>query len=184
MSTQNHSFKSRFIRRFVVNFLYISLLSQPVLLLAHDKVLGAGTNNNKALGEFGWTLITSVKFSIPVDDQGFHNCAVTASADVDFSGPTNIENKYIFVLSRNGFPPSNSISERTVELADSLGVDDPDSKPVSTTLTFSSLKWDNGLNSQGTGPGGNHEFRFYAKALPGSSATEVLDASMSVVCMD
>ena len=105
----------------------------------------------------------------------------TASGDMDHpGGAAGVENQYLFVLTRNDANPFlNTGSERLLELVDNANINDPDSKPVSTTQHFTNLTRANGVN--GTG---QHVFRFLGrKANAGTLTGDVLDASLSVICV-
>jgi hypothetical protein len=98
-----------------------------------------------------------------------HNCVVTASAGTFFGGgDPGTGGRYIFDLTRNGV--SAPASARTVDFVDTIGVNDPNNKPVATNLTFLGLS-------------GTHTFSFYArKSTSGSATLTVTESAISVVC--
>jgi hypothetical protein len=83
-------------------------------------------------------------------------------------------NSYRFVLSANNNPVTNTGSERTLSLINNAApVNDPDSKPVSTTQWFV---------FSGTLP---RTIYFLGRKFNASDAdADVLDASLTVVCTD
>jgi hypothetical protein len=59
-------------------------------------------------------------------------------------------------------------------------VNDPNSEPVATTLHFTNLTNDNGLNGTGA-----HTFYFLGRKIEaGDADASVEDASLSVMCLD
>lgn len=150
-------------------------------LLANNFVTGASNNGNVLLdSDNNWDTIRSVTVTIPSNDGASHGCVVSASADMENRGG-GIENKYRFVITHNDdSPDTDTGSERILELADNSGVDDPDSKPVSTTRHFTGLTNDNGING-----GGGHTFYFLGRKAEAVDAdADVLDASLTVICVD
>ena len=97
------------------------------------------------------------------------------------TGDVGVENQYRFVLTRNNTNPATDTgSERMVELVNNRGINDPNSKPVSTTLHFTGLRNNNGVD--GTG---KHTFYFLGRKVePLDRTSDVLDASLSVICVD
>ncbi|GLI35657.1 hypothetical protein [Desulforhabdus amnigena] len=150
--------------------------------LASNYVRGSNSNANVVLDSANnWTIIRSATVTIAADDNENHACVVTASADMDFAGPSDTENQYLFVLTRNKINPATDTgSERRVSLIDNPEVNDPDSKPVSTTRHFTNLR-----NTNGTGGTGLHTFYLLGRKVSESdSNAAVLDASLSVICVD
>ncbi|HEV8711767.1 MAG TPA: hypothetical protein VGX03_02940 [Candidatus Binatia bacterium] len=166
---------------FISSVLSVCLLVVPGRVLAtHELAVGSSTTTNiNITSADNWTVLRSVDVSI--NTTGSHQCVAIASADVGSPGPAGVENQYRFVLTRNdSSPPTNTGSERTLELVDNSGVDDPDSKPVSTNLTFTGLTSTNGVNGTST-----HTFRFLGrKVQAGDTTAAVLDSSLSVICVD
>jgi hypothetical protein len=164
----------------------VCLLLLPAFALANNFVVGSSHNGNVTLNSAdNWRVIRSVTVNIPAGDAEAHGCVATASADMDFAGAANEEYQYRFVLTRNNTnPTTNGGSERLLELVDNDlpgdGPNDPDSKPVSTTLTFPGLRNNNGANGTGS-----HTFYFLGrKVQAGDANADVLDASLSVMCID
>ncbi len=158
-----------------------AVLLSPGHVLANQFVTGSSSNVNVTLNSSAnWVTIRSVTVTIPAADALTHGCVATASADMAYGGPSGVENQYWFVLSRNNANPlTNTGSERMLELVDNTTVNDPDSKPVSTTQHFTGLTKTNGANG-----GGSHTFYFLGRKVTAGTATaDVLDASLSVSCI-
>jgi hypothetical protein len=150
--------------------------------LANSFVVGHSSNGDVILNSAdNWIVLRSATVNIPGADVAVHGCVATASADMQNVGGGEAENQYRFVLSRNNTnPTTNGGSERLLELVDNSGNDDPDSKPVSTTLHFTGLTNDNGASGAGA-----HTFYFLGrKVQAGDADAAVLDASLSVMCID
>ena len=98
-----------------------------------------------------------------------HNCVVTASAGTFFGGgAAGVGGRYIFDLTRNGV--AAAASARSVDFVDTIGVNDPNNRPVATNLTF-------------TGLSGTHTFTFNArKATSGAPTLTVTESAISVSC--
>jgi hypothetical protein len=159
---------------------WLVVFSGPVL--ANNFVVGHGNNINVTLNSAdSWIVIRSATVIIPADDAARHGCVATASADMKQAGAVGVENQYRFVLTRNNTDPAtDSGSERTLELVDNDGVNDPNSKPVSTTQNFTGLTNNNGVDGTGT-----HTFYFLGRKVQAVDANaDVLDASLSVICVD
>jgi hypothetical protein len=138
--------------------------------LAHDFVLGATSAANVTIGsDQNWQVIRSVV--LPLGDP-FHTCAATASADMERAATG--ANSYRFVLSADANPITNTGSERTLSLINNAApVNDPDSKPVSTTQwwVFSNVA--------------SRTIYFLGRKFDASDAdADILDASLTVVCTD
>jgi hypothetical protein len=150
--------------------------------LADNIVVGELSNIDlDILSADNWETVRSVDVVIPAGD-GAHACVATASADIAATSPVvNVENKYRFVLTRNDNNPfTNNGSERTAELVDNDGVNDPDTVLVATTRHFLGVRDDNGVNGTGT-----HTFRLLGRKVDQSMADgRVEDASVSVICVD
>ena len=147
------------------------------LALAHDTANGSTSNANVLIDSIGngavnWDTISRTRITIPTGEPT-HTCVATASADMDNPGDTGDENQYLFVLTLNDTSPSrDNGAERMLELVDNTGVDDPDSLPVSTTRTFR------------VGPGSHWFYFLGTKVNNGDDDARVLDATLSVVCVD
>ena len=152
----------------------------PGQVLANQFVTGSSSNANVPINSVGWVVIRSATVVIPTTDALAHGCVATASADMDHNGLAGVENHYWFALSLNNANPiTNTGSERTLELVDNAGIEDPDSKPVSTTQHYNGLTKTNGYNG-----GGSHTFYFLGrKEAVGTLNADVLDASLSVSCV-
>ena len=137
---------------------WLLVFSSPVL--ANNFVVGHGNNINVTLNSAdNWIVIRSATVIIPADDAARHGCVATASADMALAGAVGVENQYRFVLTRNNTNPViDSGSERTLELVDNDDVNDANSKPVSTTQTFTGLTNNNGVETTGT-----HTFYFLGR---------------------
>lgn len=154
-------------------------LVAPIHALANNYVAGSSSNGNVSLtDDVLWTTIRSV--NVTITDAGSHGCVATASADVDTPGPADVENQYRFVLTRNTTAPAmNTGSERLLELVDNSGIQDPDSKPVRTTLHFIGL-----TSTNGTAGTGLHTFFFLGQKVQAADTNAtVQDASLSVICV-
>lgn len=163
-----------------VTIAWLLVFSGPVL--ANNFVVGQSNNANVALDSAdNWTVIRSVSVIIPALDTKSHGCVATASADMDQTGDVGVENQYRFVLTRNNTnPATDSGSERMLELVNNSGVNDPNSKPVSTTQHFTGLRNNNGVDGIG-----RHTFYFLGRKVePLDRTSDVLDASLSVICVD
>jgi hypothetical protein len=158
------------------------LLFGTGVALANNIVVGDFSNADVTIASANnWVTLRTVDVVIPAGD-GAHACVATASADVAANSPDlDVENKYRFVLSRNDNNPfTNTGSERTVELVDNNGVNDPDTKPVATTRHFAGIRDDNGVAGTAT-----HTFYFLGRMFDSSMADgRVEDASLSVICVD
>lgn len=150
--------------------------------LAGNFVTGDVSNANATISSSAnWTTLRTASISIGAADTASHGCVVNASADVELSGSSGVENKYIFTITRNDSNPvTNGGAERVLELVDNAGsVNDPDSKPVATTSRFTGLTRTNGLSG-----GGTHTFRLLGRKLTaGTATTTVADASLTVLCV-
>lgn len=158
-----------------------SLLLCSGLAMGNQFVTGQSSNANVSLtSAANWRIIRSATISIPAGDTQTHGCVASASADMDHNGASGIENQYLFVLARNNSNPvTNTGSERMLEVVDNSGVDDPDSKPVSTTDYYTNIRHNNGTNGSGS-----HTFYFLGRKVDAADANaDVLDASLSVSCI-
>jgi hypothetical protein len=154
-------------------------LIAPVQAFANNYVAGSSSNSDAILtDDVLWTTIRTV--NVTITDAGSHGCVATASADVSTPGPAGVENQYLFVLTRNTTTPAvNTGSERQLELVDNSGVNDPNSKPVSTTLHFTGL-----TSTNGTAGTGLHTFRLLGKKVQAADTNAtVQDASLAVICV-
>jgi hypothetical protein len=144
-------------------------------VLANDFVAWHSSNTNVTIDDDDdWVPIRSVTVNIPGGDGAAHGCVANASADVENPGPAGVENQYRFVVTRNNTnPATNSSSERIVEVVDNDGVDDPDSKSVSTMMAFTGLTNDNGASGSGA-----HTFYFLGRKV------NPADSDFSVICVD
>ena len=159
----------------------VATLSAPVDVLANNFVKGHISNGNVTLNSHNnWTTIRHVTVDIPASDTAVHGCVATASADMDRSGDVGQKTEYRFALSRNDANiQTNTGSERILQLVKNDSIKDPDSKPVSTTRHFTGLTRNNGLNGDGT-----HTFYFLGRKVgAGDPNSDVLDASLSVICV-
>jgi hypothetical protein len=169
-------------RAFYMPVAIASLLIFSDQVLANNFIVGHSSNGNVTLNSAAnWTIIRTATVIIPAADAATHGCVATASADMDHNGAAGVENQYLFVLARNDSNPlTNTGSERLLELVDNNDVNDPDSKPVSTTQHFTGLTRTNGVNGTGT-----HNFYFLGRKVEaGDSNADVLDASLSVICVN
>ncbi|MQA28966.1 MAG: hypothetical protein GEU82_03875 [Luteitalea sp.] len=125
-------------------------LSAPVL--ANNFVVGQSSNGNVTLNDANnWDVIRSASVTVPAGDGAAHGCVATASADMAHAGAEGLVSQYRFVLARNDANPvTNGGSERILELVNNAGVNDANSEPVSTTLRFTNIRNNNGLNGSGT----------------------------------
>ena len=165
-----------------VSVIVVCLLVLPGAVLANNFVVGSSSNGNVTLDSANnWIVVRSATVNIPGGDGAVHGCVATASADMESGGAVGVENQYRFVLSRNNTnPTTNGGSERLLELVDNDGADHPDFKPVSTTVTSTGLTNDNGANGTGA-----HTFYFLGRKVEaGDANADVLDASLSVMCVD
>lgn len=156
-----------------------SLLLTSGLAMGNQFVTGQSSNANVTLTS-NWSTIRSATIVIPAGDTQTHGCVANASADMDYDGAAGIENQYLFVLARNNSNPvANTGSERMLEVVNNSGVDDPDSKPVSTTDYYTNIRNNNGTNGSGT-----HTFYFLGRKVQAAdSNADVLDASLSISCI-
>ena len=167
---------------FALSLAVAGLMFVPTSILANNYVVGQSSNGSVSINDANnWVVIRSATVNIGGGDGSSHGCVATASADVDSPGPTGQENKYRFVLSRvDTNPPTDGGSERIVELVDNEGADDPDSKSVATTRSFTGLTNDNGANGTGA-----HTFYLLGRKVEAADTnTSALDASLSVMCVD
>ena len=159
----------------------VCLLAPSGAVLADNFVAGISSNGNVPLNTAAqWTIVRQVTVTIPLADAGAHSCVANASADVE--NPAGAVSQYLFVVSHNDFNPLlNGGSERLVELVDNPGVNDPNSKPVSTTRHWGGL-----TNNNGDGASNNvHNFYFLGRKVdPTFLDTDVLDASFNVICVE
>jgi hypothetical protein len=169
-------------RVFAVTATFAGLLAFSGSLSASNYVVGQSSNANVTLDDANnWVVIRSATVTIAGGDNSAHGCIAVASADMDHAGAQGLVSQYRFVLSRNNTNPvTNGGSERILELVNNDSVNDPDSEPVSTTLRFTSLTNDNGLNGSGA-----HTFYLLGRKVEAEDANaDVLDASLSVMCVD
>jgi len=148
-------------------------------VFANEVVIGNSSNGDFAVtSSVNWQTIRSA--TVIINHNAPHGCVATASADVSNPGPAGTENQYRFTITRNDTNPvTNGSAERILEMVDNSGVDDPDSKPVSTVQHFTGLTNTNGLNGTGS-----HTFRFLGRKVEaGDTNTTVLDASFSIICI-
>src|SRR5262245_59019474 len=87
--------------------------------------------NDEIISDTAWA--TPLSCIVNLDTDHSHHCVATACADA--GGPVaGTDNDYRFVISTAaGGPGLDTGWERSVELNDNVGVDDPDSAPVCTT---------------------------------------------------
>ena len=171
-------------RVFSLSVAIASLMTAPGAVLANDFVVGQSSNLNVTLNtNVQWIVVRQATVVIPGGDAAAHGCVATASADMGIGAAAlGAENQYLFVLARNNPNPLlNTGSERLLELVNNGGgVNDPDSKPVATTQHFTNL-----TNWNGAGGGGSHTFYLLGrKVLAAHVDADVLDASLSVMCVD
>ncbi len=146
----------------------IVLVSQPAQ--AGNFTLNSSSNGNVLINSSAdWITIRSVALAA---QNHLHSCLTVASADVNNPGGNVGDQRYIFnVTIDNSNPPTDGTAERTLELTDTPGVDDPNIHPVSTNNVFSAA-----ANVA-------HTFRFLGRKAPGAANTDVLDFTLSVLCI-
>jgi hypothetical protein len=165
----NHLGKSQ---RFWPAALVLGIFASSLTQAANVAAGSMTTTSVTVASDQNWTVVRSVNLTLP--DTQRHTCVVIGSADMGFGGAPGIENRYRFVVTQDEINPlTGGGSERTVELVDNPGVDDPDTLAVSTNQTFS-----------GVG-GGLHTYRLLARKADAITSTAgVDDASLSVICVD
>jgi hypothetical protein len=148
----------------------IGLALAPHPVLAHNFTLGSN-RGDVVLDDFpSWSVLNSVSFNIPAG-QPSHQCAATAGADAANPRGNGSNQRYNFVLTLdNSNPPVNTDSERTIEMRNQGGVDDPDRWPVTTNQTFT------------VGVGGHTIFFLGREENPNNPNMTSEDSNLSVVC--
>jgi hypothetical protein len=146
----------------------IVLVSQPAQ--AGDFTLNSTSNGNVLLNSnANWTTVRSAAVAA---QNHSHSCLTIASADVNNPGGNVANQQYIFnVTIDDPNPVTNGTAERTLELLDSPGVDDPNVHPMSTNNVFSAA-----ANVA-------HTFRFLGRKVGAAINTDVLDSTLSVLCI-
>lgn len=158
----------------------LAVLSLPIAMIsprtafANADSCGAVTAvNDEIISATAWDTLLSCIVNLDTDHS--HHCVATACADAGGSPVTGTDNDYRFVLSTTaGGPGLDTGWERSVELNDNVGVDDPDSVPVCTTRQL--------LVSAGQP---QVTLFWLARKVAASDANmTVFDSSLSVTCTD
>lgn len=114
-----------------------------------------------------WDILESESLTLTSASQ----CIVTACSDVANSSAATLDNDYNFVISFNDTSPGlNTVSERSIELSDNAGVDDPNVWPVCSTRHETLAAGDHTIYWLG------------ARANAADRITTVNDTSMTVGC--
>ncbi len=170
--------KNSFSKKLLLS-LCMSLLSIQVFA-ANDEVDGAGTVTDVVLTDnVLWTTLIS-KIHTVNGTSGTNDCLVVASADVTNPGAA-AEKQYLFTITRNSTNPgTNATQERTLGFVDNGGVDDINTQPVSTNVSFKGL-----TTTNGTAGTNQHTFYFLAKKKTADAPdATVEDSRIDFVCVD
>jgi hypothetical protein len=115
-----------------------------------------------------WETLESEALTLTTTSQ----CIVVACSDVSNNSNTTTDNDYRFVISLDDTSPGlNTSSERSIELSDNAGVDDPNTWPVCSTRALISV------------PAGAHTIYWLgSRANAADVVTTVEDTSMTIGC--
>ncbi|AEJ00404.1 hypothetical protein Nit79A3_0524 [Nitrosomonas sp. Is79A3] len=159
--------------------LYLGFFSTQIFA-ANDEVDGGGTVTDVVLTDnVLWTSLISVTHTVN-GGVGTNDCMVVASADVTNPGAAS-EKQYLFTITRNNTNPgTNGTAERTLGFVDNSGVDDINTQPVSTNVSFKNL-----TSTNGTAGTNQHTFYFLAKKKTADAPdATVEDSRIDFVCVD
>ncbi|WP_139557914.1 hypothetical protein [Methylotetracoccus oryzae] len=156
-------------------FLLISALTVfPAAALADTRGGGETTNSNVTLNNVVdeatdiWEILESEGLTLTTASR----CIVTACSDVGHPG-SGTDNDYRFVISVDDTSPGiDTSSERSLEMSQNSGVDDPDSVAICSTR-FINI------------PSGTHTISWLgSRATAADQPTTVFDTNMTVGCFD
>ncbi|MGQ0445626.1 MAG: hypothetical protein ACT4O2_11005 [Beijerinckiaceae bacterium] len=146
----------------------VVLVSQPAK--AHDFTLNVTSGTDVPINDSAnWDTIRSIGFAASAHA---HNCMAVASADIANPGGAVANQSYIFTVRiDNSNPVTGGSAERTLELVNNPGVDDPAQHPVSVNNVFFAAAL------------GSHTFYFLGRKVGAAINTEAFDGTLSVVCI-